>query len=393
MSGDAAPAAAVRKEAAALRVVICIASLEGGGAERVAATLAGQWASRGRDVSMVTFADPGETPFSVPPGVSHVPLGLASPSGSAAAAVLANVRRVLVLRRCLARLAPDVVVSFVAETNVLCVLATRGLRVPLIVCEHSDPLDWPLERRWERLRRLTYRRATRAVALTRRGAAAVGERYRVPCVRIPNPLPADARPADAPGGGDGRRLLAVGRLSAEKRHDRLIATFATLHESRPDWRLVIAGDGPEAAALRRQVAALGLADAVELPGRTGDPWTLMRACDLFVHTSRTEAFPMAVCEAMACGLPVVVMEYNEGVHEIVEHGVDGIVVGRDDFTALDHELARLMDDPAARGKLAAAAPRIRERLSLARVDREWDALLAALTARPAGDTHAGGADC
>jgi len=115
-----------------------------------------------------------------------------------------------------------------------------GLACRVIATEHTHPPSQTLSGLWQRLRRMTYPRAARVVALTR-GTADWIEQH-VPGSRlavIPNPvhwpLPR-AEPVLTPVSGDGRkRLLAVGRLHADKGFDLLIQAFATLAPSHPDW--------------------------------------------------------------------------------------------------------------------------------------------------------------
>ncbi|WP_165986219.1 glycosyltransferase [Streptomyces sp. YIM 98790] len=98
-------------------------------------------------------------------------------------------------------------------------------------------------------------------------------------------------------------LAGVGRLVPGKRFDLLVRAAARL----PQVRVVLAGEGPEAEALRRLAAGLGVADRVRLVGECGGPGVagLLSAADLFVSCSPEETFGVAVLEALAAGLPVL----------------------------------------------------------------------------------------
>jgi glycosyltransferase involved in cell wall biosynthesis len=93
---------------------------------------------------------------------------------------------------------------------------------------------------------------------------------------------------------------------------------------------------------------------------------------------------MALCEAMASGVPAVAMEYRPGVREIVRDGVDGVVVPAGDVAALATALGRLMDDEAERRRLGARAVEIVERYGVDRVLGLWEELLRALAPSAAG---------
>ncbi|WP_432124416.1 glycosyltransferase [Streptomyces sp. C10-9-1] len=96
-------------------------------------------------------------------------------------------------------------------------------------------------------------------------------------------------------------VAGVGRLVAGKRFDALVEAVAAL----PGAVLLLAGDGPERAALRAQAARLGAAERIRLLGAREDVPELLAAADLFVSASREEAFGLAVVEALAAGLPVL----------------------------------------------------------------------------------------
>lgn len=144
---------------------------------------------------------------------------------------------------------------------------------------------------------------------------------------------------------------ALGRFVAKKGFADLLAAVAQLGE-RP-CRLILAGDGPEAPALRAAIARLGLEDRVELPGWLPDPAEFFAGIDILVVPSHHEPFGIVVLEGMANRLPVIVSD-AEGPREIVRDGVEGLVFPRGDPPALAQALIRLLDDPTLATRLAAA---------------------------------------
>jgi glycosyltransferase involved in cell wall biosynthesis len=362
------------------RITLVISSLGPGGAERVLATMANHWSAAGREVTVVTLGD-GEPFYRLDPRVKRVDLALTGQSPTPAHAVWRNLGRVRRLRETLAALAPGVVISLIDQTNVLTLLAARPLGIPVIVTEHSDQLLGQIGVAWRGLRRWTYPGARRVVVLNermrRRFAAWLGSRV----VVIPNAVeaPGDTGPAGDPA-APVRTVVSMGRLGEEKRFDLLLRAFARVSPAHPDWRLLILGDGPLRAELEALRDSLGLRDRVELPGVVREPHAALRRGDLFVLASRTEAFPMALVEAMACGLAVIATEYHEGVREIVRDGVDGRLVAPGDPEALGAAMDHLMGDAAARGRLAARALEVRERFGVPSVMARWDHLLEGVVA-------------
>lgn len=354
-----------------VRLTLVIHSLRMGGAERVMTMLANHWARRGWEVTLLTL-EPGEPFFRLDPAVVHRPLDLAAASASTVQAVRNGVRRLGVLRGAIAHSRPDLVLSFIDSTNVLTLLATAGLGVPVVVSERSDPARRPIGRAWAQLRRLTYPFAACLVAQT--GAAAA---YFGPLVRkavIPNPLAAPTASAHPRS----RRIVAMGRLVACKGYDRLIDAFAAVAGAHPDWSLVIWGEGPERPALEARRDALGLHDRIQLPGMATDPYARLAEGSVFALSSHYEGFPNALCEAMAAGLACVGLAGLGGTAELVHHEEDGLLV---DAADLAGALERLMGDEALRARLGGNARHLATRLAEPAVLARWDETFAAASPR------------
>jgi GalNAc-alpha-(1->4)-GalNAc-alpha-(1->3)-diNAcBac-PP-undecaprenol alpha-1,4-N-acetyl-D-galactosaminyltransferase len=357
------------------RLTAVIPAMSPGGAERVMATMANYWAARDWEITLLTFDD-GALPsfFPLDPRIVHRPLGIAKASSSKMDAVKNNLTRITTLRRAITASRPDVALSFLDATNVTTLLATRGLRVPVIVEEHTDPAQKGLTGSWARLRRLLYPRADRVVVLSEQA-----RRYFTPTVQartliIPNPITVSP-PGEPKAPLSRKTLIALGRLGPEKGFDLLLDAFARIAPEHPDWHLTIWGEGDLRADLEAQRARLGLAARVDLPGRTANPHDELRAADLFVMSSRREGFPMALGEAMACGLAVVSADCESGPRQIIRPGIDGVLVPPEDAAALAAALDRLMRDPGERARLAARAPEVLDRFGIERVMAIWESVI------------------
>jgi glycosyltransferase involved in cell wall biosynthesis len=178
-------------------------------------------------------------------------------------------------------------------------------------------------------------------------------------VIIPNAAPA---PAAGHVGGDKIHILFLGRLGKRKGVTQLIAALERMKEL-PGWRATIAGDG-EVEEAREQIARLGLADRVDVPGWVGaaDVARLIAAADILTLPSFAENLPVSVIEGMAAGLAVVTTPVG-AVGDIVRHGETGLLVEPGDVEALSAALARLTTDEDLRRKLGQAARQLhRERL-------------------------------
>jgi glycosyltransferase involved in cell wall biosynthesis len=120
---------------------------------------------------------------------------------------------------------------------------------------------------------------------------------------------------------------SIGRLSGIKGFDLALKAFQKLTEQMPerDLRLVLVGRGDEEEALRGLAARLGIADKVLFPGFCERPWEVHPALDVFVLPSRNEGLPLALCEAMACGRPVIASDVG-GASEVISDSTLGWIV-------------------------------------------------------------------
>jgi glycosyltransferase involved in cell wall biosynthesis len=321
--------------------------------------------------------------YPLAPDVRRVSANLVGDSGGILGGLRANVDRVKTLRRCIREFAPDVVIGFMARTGMVTILASLGLHVPTIVCEHNDPAQLQLGALWSSLRVLTYSMADTVTFLT----SNVVERW-VPllgskAVLMPNPVVIE--PPDASQSKrlfvHPQNLIAVGRLTRQKGFDLLLQAFQLVVEGNRQWGLTILGEGELRPQLERMIEKLGLGEQVHLAGRVNNPFAWLRQADLFVMSSRFEGLPCSLCEAMACGLPAISFDCDSGPRDIIREGVDGLLVTPLQINELAAAMDRLMSHPGERAKLAARAPEVMQRYSMAAILQMWDGLFQQLKVR------------
>jgi glycosyltransferase involved in cell wall biosynthesis len=202
------------------------------------------------------------------------------------------------------------------------------------------------------------------------------QRVKVNGYVIPNPVAAaPVRAATSASAKERERtVIAMGRLSREKGFDLLLEAFSRIAGRHPGWQLKILGEGPLRTDLEAQAAGLNLGDRVQFTGAVSEPYSILSCAGLFVFSSRFEGFGNALCEAMACGLPVVSFDCPSGPREIVRDGVDGVLVPAENIGELAAAMDRLMSDPQERMHLASKAPEVIERFGLKRVLHLWTQL-------------------
>lgn len=359
-----------------MKLLLVISTLSSGGGERVASSLANEWADAGHSVTIFTFSEAASF-YALYPAVCHEAAGISRATGNILEATRANLGRLTALRRAIGRLRPDVIISFMDRTNVLSILSNLGTGIPIIACEHSDTKQLSIGKLWSVLRLLTYPLASAVTFLTEnvRQRWAVGLNGRA--FLMPNPviLPKEDE-ASLPSGAlaHKRNLIAVGRLAEEKGLDSLLRAFASIAARNSEWGLTILGEGSKRQELERLSGELGLDGRVHFPGRVSDPFTWLRRADLFVMSSRFEGLPCSLCEAMGCGLPAISFDCDSGPRDIIRHGIDGLLVPPGDVPAFAVAMERLMTDDGERAQFAARAPEVMDRYNVKSILQRWDDL-------------------
>lgn len=359
-----------------MRMLLAISTLKSGGAERVMATLADAFARRGHHVTLLTLDASSADSLQVASGVERIGLGRYEAARSWMA-WLSNVIRIIEIGAVVDRVRPEVVISFIAEMNVLTIIACARRRVPVLVSERVDPRFHRMSRLWDWLRWHTYPYASGLVVQT----SAVAEwltasKPRMPTVTvIPNPVrPLTHRPERAPPSARAY-LLAAGRLTYQKGFDVLINAFSLLVRQGVDLDLVIAGEGGERSALLRLAAQLGVAERVRLVGHTPDLEGWMTAAFAFVLSSRYEGFPNVLLEALACGTAAIATDCPSGPREILDSGAAGLLVPCEDPAAIAHAVMTLHTDPDLRARLRRLGPGLVGRFSIDAVVSRWESLM------------------
>jgi glycosyltransferase involved in cell wall biosynthesis len=289
-----------------MRVLHCIPSMGGGGAERQLGYLGGALTTIGWEVHVALLSGG--------PNLERLQMGGAvvhqvGARGNHDPAILAQL---LGLMR---RLQPDVVETWLPQMDILGGIAARLTRRPWILQERSGEPAYPPTLK---------HRARVAVAA---GSSAVisnsgeGDRYwqrrlrgRVRRYIIRNAVPLKEMESASPATGDEigiepeeRLVLYVGRLAPEK---NLAVLVSALRVVLADPRNVAAlcGEGPLRSSVAGWLAEAGVADRVRLPGYVSNVWSWLKRADVFVSPSMFEGHPNAVVEAMACGCPLVVSD-------------------------------------------------------------------------------------
>lgn len=382
-----------------------VANLERGGAQEVVRTLAVHLPSAGWEAVVVTFRDGPLRAALEAAGVSvevlprrtrsliRHPLGAARELSRIRAALVEAIRRhrPLVLQTHLLR-SLDFLAWRAAGTPPLrgIVWTVHNANVEL----RADQLPghrWSLSAKrlgYRTLYRAGSRRGATFVAVSAAVADSIVHRFGVRrdrIVTIPNGIDVDRYPA----GGDRDALraslgigpadtvvISVAKLYRQKGHVVLVEAMRRVMAERPGVHLLLAGHGPERAAVEEAVRTSGQSERIHLLGERGDVGALLAASDIFVLASLWEGLPMALLEAMASRLPAVATTVA-GSSQVIEDRRSGLLVRAGDPAALATAIGEVCDDPD-----------LAQRLRRAGRERVVDAFSAAAQARAHAELYA-----
>lgn len=173
-------------------------------------------------------------------------------------------------------------------------------------------------------------------------------------------------------------ILTVANLRRQKSYPDLVAAADAVCARHPHVRFFAAGQGPLESAIQRDIDRRGLTNRFALLGHRADVPDLMAACDIFVLASVWEGYPIALMEALVCGVPCVATRVG-GAADAITDGVDGLLLEPRDLPALVAHIVRLVENPSLRQKIGVAAAAGGDRFDISRASDYLSVLYRRLT--------------
>jgi len=318
----------------------------------------------------------------IDPGFFLLPIvSVSDASGAVPARMLNAFRCARLLRKELHRQPVDLIHCHESAPALVARLATLRMRIPILLTFHgSEP------GRVKQFGAIGRRCAQTVITPSRHCAEDLHERGGVPSDRLRviglgiKPAPkADSdqvsRTRTELLGKDGKTLVVVvARATYQKGLDILVHVVARVLQRRDDVHFVIAGEGPLIDSIRLLAREQKVDQHMHFVGHTASPYTLLHSADLFLLTSRWEALPISIVEAMRTGLPVVAADVG-GVREMVDSTTGAVVPMGDVDEFADHVLRIAADDDLRARMSSAALKRSQEdRFSPAFVHKEFERL-------------------
>lgn len=342
---------------AAAHLLYVITDLEVGGVPLHLHRLVAEMTRRGYTASVVSLAPPG--PVADQLRLDGVTVFSCEGQGGRDFRVIGRLAEVMKPER------PDIVHAMLFHANFAARRAGKkaGISPNRILCEIQTV---EVERRWHlwvdrfthRGCRLTIGNSPSVIEHLARAARIPRDRLHlvqggIDLARVTDSPPLDRARLPAPMGA--KLVLWTGRLDPIKGLSTLLKALAQVDPGQ-SAHLLLAGDGPLRDDLEREALALGIEDRMHVLGVRRDVPSLLHSVDLFVFPSRTEGLPNALLEAMAAGLPIITTDVP-GCRDLIDDGQTGLIVPRDDTSALAGAIDRLLRDDDLAARLGAQAHR------------------------------------
>jgi glycosyltransferase involved in cell wall biosynthesis len=382
VSEPRAPEIAATPDRARPRIALFTTKMEGGGIQRVLATLARAFLARGIAVDVLLVSRRGELLGELPREARVLEMRSAWPIAAGALLALPGARRVAwgwlatlrprpaesvaPLARYLARERPDALLASPMSASLAALWAAHRAHSSVrVVAREANTLSRQIAQRSEwyharlpALAREWYPRAASVIAVSRGVADDLARLAGLPRERIAvihSPVDAEAiraraaeaAPDDWLAPGQPPVVLGVGRLAPAKDFATLLRAFALLRAQRPA-RLILLGEGPERTRLAVLARQLGVAQDVRLRGFEPNPFAFMARAGVLASSSRYEGLANVLREALVCRCPVVATDCPSGSAEALGDGALGQLVPVGDSRALAAALAQTLAAPPSR---------------------------------------------
>ncbi len=351
-------------------IAIYLAALPYGGTERVALNLASYFIDTGHKVTIVTtYKKDDEMPF--PEAAARVvtePEDMEFNEGR-----IANFKKRLSnLKNVWLQIQPNVILSFIGKNNMMALLSTRNLDIPVYIAVRGDPEAEYASKAMRIVSKTLFAKAAGIILQTERSKKYFPSYIRKKCRILKNPISAayienneDRHPE--------KTVVTVGRCDDNKNQMLIIRAFMSLRAKYPNYKLIIYGDGPKRGELIEYVREHELDDCITLPGITENTRESIKNAGIFVLSSNSEGMPNALIEAMALGIPSISTDCPcGGPAELIKDGVNGYLIPVADEKALALAMDKLMGNSDLSEAIGREAQKIKEELLPEKVNKEWE---------------------
>lgn len=332
--------------------------LGGGGSERVLTLVANQMRREGYNVSIIAFGQidkiyDNECPVTILKFTN-------------------DFNQILALRREIKRQNPEIVIAFEYYVGMKTVLATRGIRLRIVVSERNDPHKLDNQVIKKHLRDFLYGWADTIVCQTTDAKAYFPRKIRKKATVICNPIKGNL---PIWSGEQSKTIINYCKLESQKNLPLLIEAFDVVHSKHPEWKLEIYGDGSKQQELIELIKVKGLQENVRIFPFSENIHNIAATKYMFVSSSDYEGISNSMLEAMAMGMPVICTNCPiGGANMIIDDGVNGLLTPVRKVYDLADKINYLIENKEEAKQISNEAIKIRPEYSLEKITKQWEDL-------------------
>ncbi len=354
-----------------MKIGFLIQSLTSGGAERACCELASRMAETGEDVEIIVF-DSKQNFYTPREGVRVFDMDLKEiPKGLSAKRAFGCIARAFEIRKKIKARSLDCLICMSSTMNTYGVFSTAFTKTKGIGTERNNPYRYMSGKVNSVLKKASAVLLDGFVFQTKESAEyypkSVLKKGRVIQNAVFNPLVYRITPCAQRE----KVIYGVGRLSSQKRFDLLIKAFFRVHNAFPDYSLVIFGEGEERGNLQAVIDKENAGDYICLAGN--DPGAIEKVAkgSAFVLSSDYEGMPNVLMEAMAVGTPCVSTRCKMGPEELIEDGVNGLLVNTGSEDEIAQAVISVLSDKSLSDKLSQNSRNILKTNNIAAITDKW----------------------
>lgn len=359
-----------------IHIAMLIGSLTKGGAERVMVNLASYFVNQGYCITMVTqYKKENEYPLDqrVKRVISDI-----SEEELTNYRIINFIRRFIKLRTIWKNEKPDVILSFIGKNNMMAILTSRFLKIPVAVSVRADPYEEYYNSWMRYMARHLFNKADGIILQTNRCLDFFPEKIRKKAVILKNPVsPAFFKQRYT--GEREKKIVAVGRIDENKNHEMLLRAFSGIAKEFSDYQVIIYGEGDKRKALKELSRELGIERQIQLPGSIDDVADQIYKTRVFVLSSNTEGVPNTLIEAMILGMTVIATDCPcGGPADLIIDKINGILVPVGNVEKMKENLRMLLNNLHFADELGENAAKTADIYMPEKVYCEWEKFLSSL---------------
>lgn len=357
-----------------MRKKICFISADighSGGTERVCTLIANELASRGYNVTILSFWKGNPPFFDVD---QRVKVDYLIHNRYEAWLKKTYIYAVIKLALYIRKYKLDVVIDVDTFLGKYSTAATYLTKFKLVSWEHFNYLNTLKDPKRAKVLEAVKKRSTKLLVLTKDDKRMHIDMAHFPegmIEQIYNPTPFII---ESTYESSERIFLAVGRLTYQKGFDRLLDIWKTVEEELPQWKLVIVGSGEEKKSLEEKINKLKLYN-IEICPVTNSITTFYERASIYVMTSRYEGYPMVLLEAKSKGVPIISYDCKTGPSELVTDGVSGFLVDDGDCNTFAKRMIQLAKEKELRHSFSNRCLQEIQECTVKKIGDQWECLL------------------